>query len=85
MSDPPRVVLYSKPGCHLCDDMRAVVDEGLAGRGIAVSEVDITRDLELFVRLAHDIPVLEIDGREVARHRLAPSTLAAALERSGLL
>lgn len=79
----PRVVLYAKPGCHLCEDMRALVDAALAGTGLAVDEIDITRDLELFVRFRHDVPVLEIDGREVARHRVSAAKVAAALTAAG--
>ncbi|HQZ38614.1 MAG TPA: hypothetical protein PLH72_06205 [Vicinamibacterales bacterium] len=43
-----------------------------------------TRDLETFVRLQHEIPVLEIDGHEVARHRITPPVLVAALEDAGI-
>jgi Glutaredoxin-like domain (DUF836) len=77
-------VLYTKPGCHLCEELRAMLDETLAGTGVAVIEADITRDLGLFVRLRHDIPVLEINGEEVARHRLTPEALVAVLGAAGL-
>lgn len=79
----PRIVLYGKPGCHLCEDMRALVDEALEGTGLTVEDVDITRDLELFVRFRHDVPILEVDGREVARHRTTATVLAAALTAAG--
>jgi glutaredoxin len=79
-----RVVLYGKPGCHLCEDMRALVDAALEGTGLSVTEVDITRDLEIFMRLRHDVPVLEIDGREVARHRITEPVLSAALRAAGV-
>lgn len=76
----PRVVLYGKPGCHLCEDMHTLVAAQLKGTGVAVTEIDITRDLALFERLRHDVPVLEIDGHEVARHRIAEAALVSALE-----
>jgi hypothetical protein len=75
--------MYSKPGCHLCDDMRAIVDAVLEGSDLSVTEVDITRNLDVFLRFRHDVPVLEIDGREVARHRLTEATLLEALKASG--
>jgi hypothetical protein len=80
----PRVVLYGKPGCHLCEDMRAIIDAVLEGNGITVTEIDITRDLALFVRFCHDVPVLEVDGREVSRHRTTKATLVAALRAAGI-
>ena len=61
-----------------------MLDEALAGTGVAVNEADITHDLDLFVRLGHDIPVLEINGQEVARHRLTPEALLAVLAAAGL-
>jgi hypothetical protein len=80
----PRVVLYGKPGCHLCEDMRAIVDAVLEGTGITVTEIDITRDLALFVRFCHDVPVLEVNGREVTRHRTTRATLVAAFRAEGI-
>ncbi len=80
----PRLVLYGKPGCHLCEDMRAIVDAVLEGTGVTVTEMDITRDLAIFARLHHDVPVLEIDGNEVARHRITAAALVAALEAAGI-
>ena len=46
-----RVVLYSKPGCHLCEEIGALVDDVLDGSDVAVREVDVTRDAALFERL----------------------------------
>ena len=40
----PRVTLYSRPGCHLCDDARAVIEAVCADLGEAYEEVDITTD-----------------------------------------
>ena len=80
-----RVVLYSKPGCHLCEEMRALVDDVLDGSDVAVREVDVTRDAALFERFRYDIPVLEIDGREVARHRVTEPVLVKALRAAGIL
>ena len=43
----PRVLLYSKPGCHLCEDARAVIEKVCASTGTTFEEVDITGDPEL--------------------------------------
>ena len=81
----PRVVLYGKPGCHLCEDMHAQVRTALHGTGISVAERNITSNLDDFVRYQHDIPVLAIDGREVARHRITEEALVSALRIAGIL
>lgn len=80
-----RVVLYSKPGCHLCEDMHEMVRQALHGTGVAVAERNITHDLDDFVRYQNDIPVLAIDGREVARHRVTEEALVSALRVAGIL
>ena len=58
------VTLYGKPGCHLCDDARVVVEAVRADVGFQVEEVDITLDPVLAGRLGERIPVVEIDGQE---------------------
>ena len=58
------VTLYGKPGCHLCEEARAAVEQVRARRPFELEEVDITLDPALFRRLGERIPVLEIDGEE---------------------
>jgi glutaredoxin len=58
------VTLYGKPGCHLCEEARAVVDEVRRRRPFELEEVDITRDPALEARYRERIPVIAIDGRE---------------------
>lgn len=79
-----RIVLYTKPGCHLCDDMLELLHRALRGTDVTVDERNIALDLDDYERYKHDIPVLLIDGREVARHRLAEPALVAALRDAGL-
>jgi len=63
---PPQVTLYTRPGCGLCERMKA----GLEQRGYQVEEVNIDLDPELKRKYGNDIPVAVADGREIARHRL---------------
>ena len=58
------VTLYGKPGCHLCEEAREVVDQVRATRPFELEEVDITRDPALEARYRERIPVIAIDGRE---------------------
>lgn len=54
------VVLYERAGCHLCDDVRVVLDAVL-GEG-AYKRVDIEADDELIVRYGFRVPVVSVDG-----------------------
>ena len=73
------VTLYSKPGCHLCDEVRALLDELAAGRNLRLEEIDIEGDDGLLERYRFDIPVVLVDGREVARGRIDERQLAATI------
>jgi len=56
-----RLVLYGRPGCHLCDDARAVLERV----GAPFEEVDITGDEALHRRYLERIPVVALDGEEL--------------------
>ena len=60
----PTVILYSKPGCHLCDEARSYLEDAAAEVGIAYDEIDILRDPALFERYRYRIPVIVVDGIE---------------------
>jgi glutaredoxin len=74
-----RVMLYGKPGCHLCDDARAVVQAVCAELGVGWTEVDITVDPELFEKYGEQIPVTFVDGRQHDFWRVDPARLRKAL------
>lgn len=76
---PPRVVLYSKPGCHLCDDARVVVAAVCEELGETYDEVDITTSEELLARFGEEIPVTFVDGAQHDFWRVDPDRLRAAL------
>lgn len=76
-----RVTLYSKPGCHLCDDARAVVEAVCRDLDVAWAEVDITGDPALHERYWEQIPVTLVDGRQHDFWRVDGRRLRAALER----
>lgn len=56
------MILVGKPGCHLCDDARAVVAAVCADAGVPWGEVSILDDPELADRYAEQIPVVLVDG-----------------------
>ena len=59
------VTLYSRPGCHLCEEARAVLDRLRAGTPFDVDEIDIEGDDVLHARYLTRIPVVAIDGEEL--------------------
>ena len=76
-----RIRLYAKPGCHLCDDARAVIEAICAEVGASYDEVDISTDPELMERFGEQIPVTFVDGRQHDFYRVDPGRLRAALQR----
>jgi Glutaredoxin-like domain (DUF836) len=77
----PVLTLYGKPGCHLCDDARAAVGEALAGRDVALREVDVTLDPVLERRYGDRIPVVAVDGDELFDYVVDPDVLRERLDR----
>jgi glutaredoxin len=55
------LVLYGRPGCHLCDEARAVLER----IGHPFEEVDIEADDRLLARYLERIPVIALDGAEI--------------------
>ena len=76
---PPRVVLYTKPGCHLCDAARAIVDKVTAASGESFDERDITLDPDDLLAYAESIPVVTVDGVQVDFWRISEGRLRSAL------
>jgi glutaredoxin len=80
-SSAPRVTLYSRPGCHLCDDARAVVEQVCAELGESYAEISIDDDPDLRRRYGEEIPVTVVDGAQHDFWRVDPARLRAALTR----
>jgi glutaredoxin len=74
-----RVTLYSKSGCHLCDDVRALLQELAPEYGFHLEETDIEDNDAVFERYRYAIPVVTVDGREVARGKIDERELLLAL------
>jgi hypothetical protein len=77
----PRLVLYARPDCHLCDQARAQL-EALRAEGLAfeLDEVDIDSDDRLLARYLERIPVLTLDGEIVSELGLDPEGIRARLD-----
>lgn len=79
MTDP-RVVVFSKPGCHLCEDAVAVVSAVCSAADIAWQERDISGDEALMREYGEQIPVTFVDGRQHDFWRVNAERLRAALQ-----
>jgi glutaredoxin len=67
------VIIYSRPGCHLCDDAKQAIESAGCGDRFTLEEINIESDTELLRKYQYDIPVITIDGRETFRHRVDAS------------
>ena len=65
-----QVILYTRPGCHLCDDAKQAMQAAGCHNEYTLQEINIESDGELLRRYQYDIPVITIDGLEAFRHRL---------------
>ena len=73
------VVLYGRPGCHLCDDARAGLLRLAARRPFRLREVDIEADPALLRRYLERIPVICVDGEEICELVLDEEELLSKL------
>ncbi len=87
MSEPPNepvaLLLLGKPGCHLCDEMKAVVLRVVGDSAIGLQERDVRDNPDWERRYLWEIPVLLLGDRELARHRLTEDELRRRLAELG--
>jgi hypothetical protein len=74
-----RFVLYSRPGCGLCEELLAELSHVPAAEGYPLEVIDVDRDMAARVRYGHKIPVLLFGGELVCHGRLDREELAKAL------
>jgi glutaredoxin len=73
------ITLYSKAGCHLCDEARVLLEDLAADHQVVLDEVDIRRDPALFERYRYRIPVIVVDGVERLEGRISSEDMTALL------
>jgi glutaredoxin len=79
MAPLPTVRMYSRPGCHLCDQARAVIAAVGERLPFTFEEVDVSSDDALELEYGVRIPVVAVDGRELFEIAVDPQELAAEL------
>jgi glutaredoxin len=70
LAGPRDVTIYSRPGCHLCEEVKAQIAPLLAEFGARLTEINIDQDAELCERYNDEVPVVFIGLRKVAKHRV---------------
>ena len=73
------VVIYSRPGCHLCDEAKQGIEAAQCQDEYTLEEINIESDPDLLKRYEYDIPVITINGVEAFRHRLTSETFREKL------
>jgi glutaredoxin len=67
-----RVTIYSRPGCHLCEEAKRNILASACAEEFEIEEVNIDENAELYERYKYDIPVIFINGVKAFKHRVDP-------------
>jgi thiol-disulfide isomerase/thioredoxin len=73
------LTLYSRPGCHLCEEMKAVIARVAQTTPLQLEEIDISTSRELEDRYGLEIPVLLVAGKKAAKYRIGEEELRKIL------
>ena len=73
LAAPRDVTIYSRPGCHLCEEAKAQIAPLLKEFGARLTEINIDEDPELRARYDYDVPVIFLGTRKAAKHRINPA------------
>ena len=75
------VIIYSRPGCHLCEEAKQTMRAAACEKLYTLEEINIESDLELLSRYRDDIPVITINGAEAFRHQITSEEFKERLLR----
>ena len=76
------LTLYTRSGCHLCEQMRDVIGHAARRVPLRLDEIDITKDAALTREYGVEIPVLLIEGRKAAKYRISEADLLDKLAKT---
>ncbi len=82
VAGPREITMYTREGCHLCDEAKAAMTPLLSEFGAKLREVDIDEDPVLLERYNDDVPVIFLGGLLFAQHRIDPVLLRQRLEQT---
>jgi len=70
LAGPRDVTIYSRPGCHLCEEAKIQLAPLLKEFGACLTEINIDEDAQLRARYDYDVPVIFLGARKAAKHRV---------------
>ncbi len=76
------MTFYTRPGCHLCEEVKAALSPLLREFGATLREVNIEEDAVLRERYGYDVPVIFLGLRKVAKHRVDVRQIRRQLEQA---
>jgi thioredoxin-like negative regulator of GroEL len=81
MPDPLALIIYSRPGCHLCEEMKTLVTRVISQTRSAarLEEINVETDADLERQFGLEIPVLLLEGKKVAKFRVSEEVLTRLL------
>jgi glutaredoxin len=82
LASPRDVTMYTREGCHLCEEAKAAMLPILQALGASLQEVDIDDDPTLRARYTNDVPVIFIGPHFFAQHRIDAARLRRHLENA---
>jgi glutaredoxin len=82
VAGPRDITLYTREGCHLCEEAKAIIISLLPEFAAKLYEVDIDDDPELLKQYTDDVPVIFVGPQFFARHRIDPALLRRRLQHA---
>ena len=82
MRERVRVTIYTKPGCHLCDEAKEELRHARCRDAYTLEEINIETDPELFRRYGVEIPVIAIDGHVTFKYRVSAADFERQIKRA---
>ncbi len=79
MTAKPNVVIYSKPGCCLCDKAKVILIKLQVEIPFTLQEIDISQNQALFEKYQYEIPVVAINGHDLFVSKISEFRLRKAL------
>lgn len=78
-----KVTIYTREGCHLCEEAKAAIFSAGCADDLVIEEVDIEAEPDLRDRYQNDVPVVFINGIKAFKHRVDAREFRRKLKRAG--
>jgi glutaredoxin len=79
LSAPIQIVIYTRAGCHLCEEAERLLLSRRANYSLVIKTIDVDLNVELTSRFGDCVPVVTINGTERFRGGVAPALLDRVL------